>query len=356
MDRKERLLARGWERARRRVLQTEGFLEDALAAALEVPEFWRRFVELVGLTDVLPAGQPRASTQDSVDEGRTDVTLGWPGGYQLALELKTTEPPAPRQIEGYLRSGLDVLAIAKLSARISVDSPRGRRFFGVVTWTRIRGLDWAGAPLEVRQMHRLLDAAEVVMPEITQSALEGIVASWDTWDALQAWSRKGLEAAQAVLDDGGFKCVMQEKARQRVRVDVTHQRLVWWMWPRPWQDDSLAVYAGLFMGRADDPVTHPGLPDLILALHVDPASERGARLRGDRRWTNAATRWASRSSDAVTREFRKAPHVWEILRCRASSREVLGVEDQGMQMIAWMEARAKEWVDEGIAARLAALV
>lgn len=296
------------------------------------------------------------STQDSVDEGRTDIILEWPSGYRLALELKTLDPPEARQVEQYLRSKLDVIAIAKLAADLEITAPLDRRFFGVITWTRVREVDWDGAPLEVRQLHKLLDATGVVMPKLTEAALEGMLVSWNTWDALQAWSRKGAEAVQIVLARGGLTCVQQDKPGQHIKVDMTHQRLAWWMWPPPWGEDALAVYAGLFMGRPNDPVTSANLPDLLIALHVNPASQRGARLRGDAAWTTAAEHWASRAPDGVTREYRPSNDVWDLLRCRASSREIVSAEDPGMAMIKWMSARAQEWVDDGIAKRLAELV
>src|SRR5262245_61309852 len=94
MDRRAWLLARGWERARQRALQTEGFLEDALASALELPEFWRRFANEMGCAEHVPPEQPEVSTQETVDEGRADIILEWPNGYRLAVELKAGEPPS----------------------------------------------------------------------------------------------------------------------------------------------------------------------------------------------------------------------------------------------------------------------
>jgi hypothetical protein len=356
MDRREWLLAKSWERARQKVLRTEAFLEDALAAALEVPEFWQRLANECGCTGHVPPGQPQISTQDSVDEGRTDIVLEWTTGYRLALELKTTEPPSTRQIERYLRSNVDVLAVAKLPASVNPELPAGRRFFGVKTWARIHEIDWEDAPLEVRQLHRLLEVTEVVVPKVSRAALEGLVTSWDIWDSLEAWSRKGLEAAQGALARGGFKCVQQDKARQHVKVDMTYQRLVWWMWPSPWQDDSLAIYAGLYVGRDDDPLLAAPMPDLVLALHLDPASRRGMRLRDDATWTEAAKRWSSRALDQSSRDFDPGPESWEILRCRASAQELVDADDPGAHMVHWMEARAQEWVDDGIVRRLSELL
>lgn len=353
MDRREWLLARSWERARQKVLPTEGFLEDALASALEHPEFWRRFSLEMGWDGHVPPEQPEISTQETLEEGRADITLEWPNGYRLAVELKAGEPPVPAQIERYLRSGLDVLAIAKFPASIKVEAPKPRRFFGVTTWARIRRIDWEDAPLEVQQLHRLLDTTDVVMSQLTRIALEGILTSWDTWKPLTAWSKKGLDAVQRIVSDGGFKCVQQDRARQHVKLDDDHHRLAWWTWPSPWSnDDYFGIYAGLYIGWPDDPVLNPGMPDLVVALHLKPDSVRGARLREDALWTEAARRWSARTTGGSTREFDPAPSTWEILRCRTSTLELLATSDPGSYFVQWMEACATEWVEDGITRRL----
>ncbi|WP_437507283.1 hypothetical protein [Sorangium sp. So ce1099] len=356
MSRSERLLARSWERAHRQLLQKEGFLEDALAAALEEPIVWERLIAHVGWTERVPAGVPSVTTQDRVTEGRTDITLTWPSGHRIALELKTDEPPSAGQIEAYMRSGLDVIAVAKLPAHIKVADVPGRQFLGVITWSRIRELDWKDAPLELRQLHQLLDATKVIMPKISQAALEGLVLSWNTWEALQEWARKGMEAAKSVIAQGGLQCVHRQKPRERVSADMTHERLVWWMWPPPWQDDCLAIYAGLFMGRPLVPVTQPSLPDLMLALHVNPTSRRGILLRTDAEWTTAASEWTRQPPNGVLRELLLGPADWEMLRCRSSSLEIVDAADPGEQLVEWTQRRAQEWVDAGIVGRLAELL
>ena len=106
-------LANVWKATRGEHEQPESCLEIALAAALECPPVLRRVAEAAGWT--LPHGPYVVSTQDVVTEGRTDITLSWPG-YRLVLELKLDEPPVAEQVEKYLIEGADVVAI-------SVDSP-----------------------------------------------------------------------------------------------------------------------------------------------------------------------------------------------------------------------------------------
>ena len=352
MDRRIWLLARSWKRAQQRVLQTEGFLEDALASALELPEFWRRFAVEAGCSDHVPPEQPEVTTQETVDEGRTDIIVQWPSGYRLAIELKAGQPPSPDQIERYLRSGLNVLAIAKFPASLKVEAPEHRRFFGVMTWARIRQIDWDGAPLEVQQLHGLLETTDVIMPTITRPALEGFLASWDLWGPMTTWSKKGLDVVQRIVTEGGFKCVQQDRARQHVKPDQDHHRLAWWTWPSPWSDDYFGIYAGLYVGWPDDPVLESGVPDIVVALHLKPDAPRGVRLRQDAALNEAAKRWSLRTDPAITREFDPAPRTWEILRGRTSALHMLSASDPAAYMVQWMEACAIEWVEDGITRRL----
>ena len=357
MDRTKAILARAWQRAQGRILQKEGFLEDGLAAALEAPEVWERLVAHLGLSKDLSSLQPDVTSQDRFEAGRTDILLTWKDGYRLALELKVDEPPRRDQIERYLRSGIDVVAISKNPAIIDVAVPPGRRFLGVVTWSKIRELDWDGAPLPLCQLHQLLEVMEVVVQRITEHAFTGMLASWDTWDALQAWSLKGMEAVQRALEKGNFHCVFQDKKGDHVKVDTSHQRLAWWIFPRPWNSDAFALYGGLFMGRQGDPVSVEGFPDLMLALHVNPDSLRGVRLRTDEPLRRVIEKWQARIEPLSSkREFFPKEGTWEILRCRTSSKELAHDEaDQGLAMISWMKERAEEWVADGIAGRLAEL-
>ena len=56
--------------------QGEAFLEHALAAALSEPGVWRRVAEHTGFA--APPADPKVTTQDVVENGRTDITLTGP--------------------------------------------------------------------------------------------------------------------------------------------------------------------------------------------------------------------------------------------------------------------------------------
>ncbi len=360
MHRAEYLLAKIWNRVQGGIQQKEGVLEDALAAALEAPGVWERLHRHLQLSNDVPSTLPIVSTQDVVEEGRTDICLRWPNEYRLTLELKIDNQPEKHQVERYQRSGSDVIAIARLPGYIDAPEINGRKFFGSFTWSYLRKLDWDNSPLVWRQLLRLLDATEVIVKNVDRAELEGIVGSWDTWDTLQEWSQNGMEAVHGVLQIAGMNWVYKEKKRQRVRVDMTHQRLVWWMWTPPWNDDCLALYAGFFMGRnkegEQDPVLERGLPDLMLAFHIDPNSPRGKLLRKDSALQKAIKRWTSRVPlGSERREPRLDGHQWEVIRCRETARLITEAPDPGMKMVDWMRDRAQEWVDDGIVQRITEL-
>lgn len=163
MPRAEYLLAKLWNRVQGGILQKEGVLEDALAAALETPGVWEKVLAHLNFSSELPRDLPRVSTQEIVEEGRTDITLRWPNEYSLNLELKVDDPPGKGQIDRYLRSGSDVIAIARLPGHVDVQELNGHKYLGLLTWSYLRKLDWENAPLEWRQFLRLLDVMGVVV-------------------------------------------------------------------------------------------------------------------------------------------------------------------------------------------------
>lgn len=349
----EEILARAWKRAQSGQVQTEGFLEDALAAALEEPSIWRQLRTHLGWDEAVPEQAPRVTRQDQApaEKGRTDIRLGWPGRRPLVLELKIYTPPSAKQIQRYLDSGADVAALAGIPAQLAVQVPAGQQFLGVIPWCRIRELSMVGVPLSLRQLHHLLDATGVVVPYMSAQVLTGMHASWDAWGAFNDWCFKALESVQKLFWDQGFHCVWKDK--KLGKIDESYRRFVWWMWPRPWRD-SFAVIIGLNFGQDSRPLLVAGMPDLYFALHLNPDSARGQKLRADIKWQAAIQSWQARA--AVGSLVREGPaKVWDLLRARASTSELLHEPDQGAALQTWMKQRAEEWITDGIVTCLAQL-
>lgn len=200
----------------------------------------------------------------------------------------------------------------------------------------------------------------VVVGKVDCAELEGIVQSWNAWDKLEAWSQRGMLAVQQLLEKERLPWAWKDKAGQRVKVDSSYERLVWWISHQPWQDDSLAIYAGFFVGRIrnakPDRVLDGNLPDLMLSFHVNPESQRGERIRTDPQLQTALAKWTSRAAArSVEREPRLDGITWEIIRCRESSRILVDAPDPGTKVVEWMEQRAKEWLEDGIVQRVSEL-
>jgi hypothetical protein len=107
------LLAQLWRRTQSTQSQPEGWLEDALAVALQHSAVWPWLQCKLNLRGSFPASPPTVTRQDWLAEGRTDIQLSWPGGTKLIFELKVGEPPSKSQLERYATEG-SVLAIARI--------------------------------------------------------------------------------------------------------------------------------------------------------------------------------------------------------------------------------------------------
>jgi hypothetical protein len=353
------LLAQAYSRARhalKGVLATEGFLEDALAAALGCSDVWGRLVRHLGWNGRVPESAPsevKTQTPTADDAGRTDIRLEWRDHVSVVLELKAGPAPSENQLRTYLEDkaadGCLVGAIAKYPSLLNL--PRYEsRVLGVKTWRRIRELDWDGSPLVWKQLQRLIDETEVAVPRITIGPLVGVCASWEAFGVLKDWASAGAETVRRVLEAGGLKC-----ARGK-RIADTYQRYAYWLWTPPWRSDQFSFFSGLFIGRPpSDPVCVDGVPDLVIALHVKPGSPMSdAILGGDVDLNNRLAQWASGQSSR-RREFRTTPGTWEVVRVRASAIDLLKADDQGSALATWMKTSAEEWRSAGIVARLAEL-
>lgn len=356
--RADQLVAETWRLSRGQQAQDESVLEAALAAAFEYPEFWPRLARHLGWT-LLPTESPTVSTQDVVPGGRTDITLSWPSKRRLVFELKVWDHPTVEQIKTYLDAGADVVAVAALYGTIDVTVPAGRRFLGVVTWRQIHAVvkAWPEAPLVGRQLAALLEQMGVAMPKLSLSALQGVVSSWDAWATLDEWIHKATSELEKTFTKGGWRCVRKDEPKHHVKIYEDHSLYAGWTWPPRWnQDERLGFYAGVRMNRPEAPLLIEGVPDLILALHVNPNHAHGKLLRSDIEFLDAVKVWRARTDPpTVRREWDASETTWSILRVRASSVELLHAEDQGECFVSWMTERAQELVEDGVIARLAVL-
>jgi hypothetical protein len=328
-------------------VQREGFLEDALAAALEHPEVWPRLRRLAGWPE-LPEGPPASvTTQDRLPGGRTDIVLRWANGVSLVIELKAWDPlPTDGKLAHYASTGHRVTVIAPHPTVYPAP------FLPMLTWARLRALVWPGAPLVWQQLCHLIEAIGVAVPRLEMPAIMGLVPAWTARDVLAGWARPALHAVQKQLIEGGWPCVLKGGTREE-RVDDAYNRFGFWTWPAPWKDgECLGVFCGIYLGNETLDVLVSGVPDLRLMVHVNPQHSTAAALRSDPALVAPAASWAG-SSGGVTRQY--DPENWCLLDARESLVTLAPAEDQALAFRAWMVARASELIGAGIVGRLAAV-
>jgi hypothetical protein len=334
--RADALAARLWRRSCSQNAQPEGFLEDALAAALEVPGVYEQLAARLGWP--CPPGSRRVSTQDRLETGRSDLRLTWTSGYQLVFELKAYGPATDEQLSQYVSENVEVIAIA---AR-----PMTHRVRGVVasaTWTALRRVSWPDAPLSWRQFLVLLDEMEVAMPRLDVQALCGIMGAWDSMSMLKTWSFQASSRVSDLLRPRGLDLFPKSGSRGKKSFKQEYRRMVAWGWPLPWRkDEGFGVLTGLFAGRPELPTLVEGVPDLYLAVHLSPRCELGRLAGADGQLAQAIERWKSLSA-GVVREWN--PDVWEPIRARTSAVALLQEPDQPTAFVRWFEDRAREWVE-----------
>ena len=352
----DRMLARLFRHASAEdQVRGEAFLEEALAAALCEAGTWARIVDRTSLD--VPRDDPELLAQEVVAEGRTDITLRWPGRNALVLELKQGLPPDEKQIRQYLESERDVVAVAKYRRFYDVLRLGGFQYRGLVTWRDIRDLDWIGAPRAWKQLHALIDEMGVAMQRVTLGSLTAMVSSWDAWGALEAWAENATnQVAKELSLPGGTRWVTRD--RRRTQTYQRHQLYARWLWTHPWRggDRQLTGLCGLFVGRTPHaPVRIEGAPDLFLSLRSDPAGDVGRRLEKDEKLRKLIDKWRTRADDGVLREAPLPDSQWEFLRVRCSAVELLRSDRPDLAFAEWAAARAKELVSGGVIGRLVEL-
>ncbi len=271
--RADNLLLQAWRRARGRLVSAEGFLEDALAAALEHPTVWPCLMRHLGWQDYrLPVTQPNVRTQHAGDFGRTDIELEWPGkdAPTLILELKVQAPPGPEQVGAYLaRDGVLLAAVAAWpntdELRAGLPPQQAGRLLRVITWAQIRRLECDSSPLVLRQLQRLIDAMEVAVPHVERQQLAGLVLSLPVWKACDAWIPAGLADVRRIWEASGLPS-------SRPRGPKLESG-----WYAGWLDLPLpggtwgTLWAGLILNDPNIPPLTVGLPDLALQLEGEPS-------------------------------------------------------------------------------------
>ena len=88
-------------------------------------------------------------------------------------------------------------------------------------------------------------------------------------------------------------------------------------------------------------------------MHLGPACAVSNALQADTHFAPAVAKWLGRGQD-VTREAAPPDSQWEFVRARMSVLTLLAAADQQTTFNDWFGARAKELVEDGVIARVAA--
>ncbi|MEO7328611.1 MAG: hypothetical protein ABI193_08540 [Minicystis sp.] len=346
MSRSAHLAARHYRRASTKTIQTEGFLEDALAAALEDPEVWPRLQKLGGWTDLPEEAPSNVDTQETLPEGRADITLRWPNGASLVIELKAWDAlPTLDTLERYAAPGHRVTVIAPHTTIYPA------KVLPMLTWARLHALSWPGAPLVWEQLRHLIEATGVAVSKLDMPAIMGLVPTWSARAVLEDWTRPAVAAVGVKLTQAGWPCVIKEGAKGE-RPEEANGRFGLWAWPKPWTgEECFGVFCGVYVGKDNRAVLVPGVPDLRLMVHVNPKHATAIALRRDAIFAAAVQTWEG-THGGVTRQH--DPESWSLLDVRAPLFSLVNAGDQKSAFQEWMLARVVELADLGIIGRLAA--
>lgn len=338
MSRSAHLVGKLWNRSKSLRSQPEGFLEDALAAVMEAPGVWQAIRSSFDWP--MPDETPKVSTQDHVEGGISDIRLSWETGQQLVIELKVWNPPSESQLQQYSDENVYLAAFAAFPASYALP-----RCFGAITWGRLTQVEMINTPLEWRQLVGLIHQMGVAVPRLELPALSGLIPTWGAWQALEKWIRPAAESLAASSTAAGLPCVCTEKQKGSQKLDESNGRFAAWVWPPPWRN-GLGFFVGMFIGRDGDPVLVPGLPDLVLAFHLDPASREAEALLANETISESVSDWQAGNTSGEARELR--PHKWELLRIRQSTLILLSQKDQGKFIQEWSQAAFQGFVDAGL--------
>lgn len=359
-DRAERLLAHAWRRAKHRLVTSEGFIEDALAAALEDQQVWSALIRHLGWErHGVPESAPELRTQHAGDFGRTDIELCWPGTAApiLILELKVQGPPSVEQVAAYLGRDTAVRLVGvaawsnEAALRAALAPELAERLIGVATWTQLRQLACAEPPLVLRLLQHLIEEMGVAVPRVDRQQLATLAGTLPAWQACDSWIISGLTAVRQVWVEAGLPASSLRSPQQ-------HDNNGWYagQFDVPLTTrDRAQLWVGLSLADPDLRPLRADLPDLIVQFELDTGLPFNDRLRNDPVLTERLRSWAAASGPD---EVRSAPHIlgeWEILSTRISSDHLLALPDQREGFTAWAREAVTAWQEHGILERLAAL-
>ncbi len=345
--RSEAVLARAWKRANSAHREPEGFLEDALAAALEDRRLWSRMVRHFGWP--LPTEPYTIDQQAVVKDGRTDLRLRFEGGQRVVLELKADQAPSDRQLIRYAEPQVSVIGIARSPAVYLAG-----RAVGCISWSALVALPWPDPPLPWLQFCALAREMGVAMPQVDLSALSGLVASYDGDTQITSWVRAASNHVAARLNTPTTPWIVKSGPRGRYWVERAWRRKVGWSWLKPWRrSTAIGAFVGLSYGRRDVPLIVAGLPDLILVWTASPSCALGRRLAQDPAVLRAVEAWQAQPHAGV-REWH--PGGTEPIRARLSTAALLQAENPESAFLQWVDEQLEAWATCGLIAALQALV
>ena len=342
--RADHVLAQAWNRSRTVQTQPEGFLEDSLGAALEATDAWSRLAAHFRWS--VPTGPFTVSSQDRVDEGRSDLRLRFADGNQVVLELKAGPAPSDAQLHQYVETGTQIIGLARTPRRYAHPA-----LVGTTTWADLVAMPWPDPPLPWRQFVHLAHALGVAMPPVDVSALMGLQASFDAQSTVFDWAREGSDLVAKRLSGGGVRWVVKQGSRGRRFIERQYRRQVAWVWPVPWKDHPYAgVLVGLYMGHPSLPVLVQGLPDLRMCWHAKPGEALHTALGADPAMLAAAVKWTGRPRAATLRTWDSAG--WVQVSARCSSAVLLDSPEPGNAFLDWVTSVLDEWDADGISAAM----
>ncbi len=226
---------------------------------------------------------------------------------------------------------------------------QAKRLLDVVTWAQIRQLNWNETPIELRQLHYLLDAMGVTIPRAKEQQFRGLITSLPLWPMLDTWIPKGLSEVRKVCTSVGMATAKPgrpgfDNGWYAGRLDGQS--------PIP---PEFVLWGGLILEDPSYPALSDGLPDLTFHLEIDAQTSLNQRMQDDDALTHAITSWIVAAPETEVRADHRAPEEWGIPSVRMSSAALLGAADQQQAFVHWLRDSARSMAEHGILGQIVTL-